>query len=186
MADGFGKLKAGANVFDSVKRPDEDVNSDNSNSSEEHILKPLDSTQMDAERRVEESLPMGCRKIRVASPLLKSSHTGGCYGLKVEPMTLSVSDYILAPHLCVERKSVSDLNGSLKSGRLYQKCTAMSKHYPNPVLLIEVPLLTKVTGSALVREGLGYRDDGVLRLSLYTGGHNIHSETELNVRHLIV
>ncbi|KAG5446919.1 hypothetical protein CSKR_200335 [Clonorchis sinensis] len=76
MADGFGKLKAGANVFDSVKRPDEDVNSDNSNSSEEHILKPLDSTQMDAERRVEESLPMGCRKIRVASPLLKSSHTG--------------------------------------------------------------------------------------------------------------
>ncbi|CAH8641301.1 unnamed protein product [Schistosoma curassoni] len=50
-------------------------------------------------------------------------------GLKVEPMTLSIADYILAPHLCVERKSVSDLIGSLNSGRLYHQATAMSRHY---------------------------------------------------------
>ncbi|KER28874.1 hypothetical protein T265_04345 [Opisthorchis viverrini] len=358
--------KAGANTFDSAKRPDEDVNSDSSSSSEEDILKPLDSTQMDRERLVQELLPMGCRKIRVASRLLKSSHTGklevviwvpptiaateegssGAFrsgvdqlqhdefarsfgrrlayvldslqprhvilyeprvswireievhsarrhaqacgsvgaearestdggamvtplnvhfmvyensveeqryltqlrrereafesliqlsshivipkdalvpasfqdqggsdsgqqrqqprvivdmrefrselpallhrkGLKVEPMTLSVSDYILAPHLCVERKSVSDLIGSLKSGRLYQQCTSMSRHYPNPVLLIEFSLPTKVTGSALARGGLGYRGDGVLGFSLYTGRHSIHSGTELNAHHLL-
>ncbi|KAL5104999.1 DNA repair endonuclease XPF [Taenia crassiceps] len=58
-------------------------------------------------------------------------------GLRVNPITLTVGDYILAPHICVERKSVSDLIGSLNSGRLFQQCTAMSRHYLNPILLIE-------------------------------------------------
>ena len=31
---------------------------------------------------------------------------------------LQVGDYILTPDVCVERKSVSDLIGSLNSGRL--------------------------------------------------------------------
>ncbi|CAH8633616.1 unnamed protein product [Schistosoma guineensis] len=64
-------------------------------------------------------------------------------GLKVEPMTLSIADYILAPHLCVERKSVSDLIGSLNSGRLYHQATAMSRHYASPVLLIEFSIHNK-------------------------------------------
>ncbi|CAH8660471.1 unnamed protein product [Schistosoma rodhaini] len=64
-------------------------------------------------------------------------------GLKVEPMTLSIADYILAPHLCVERKSVSDLIGSLNSGRLYHQATAMSRHYASPVLLIEFSIPNK-------------------------------------------
>ncbi|KAH9281462.1 DNA repair endonuclease XPF [Echinococcus granulosus] len=58
-------------------------------------------------------------------------------GLRVNPITLTVGDYILAPHICVERKSVSDLISSLNSGRLFQQCTVMSRHYLNPVLLIE-------------------------------------------------
>ncbi|CAH8609198.1 unnamed protein product [Heterobilharzia americana] len=64
-------------------------------------------------------------------------------GLKVEPMTLSIADYILAPHLCVERKSVSDLIGSLNSGRLFLQATAMSRHYASPVLLIEFSMPNK-------------------------------------------
>ncbi|XP_022786619.1 DNA repair endonuclease XPF-like isoform X3 [Stylophora pistillata] len=39
-------------------------------------------------------------------------------GIDVEPVTLEVGDYILTPDICVERKSVSDLIGSLNSGRL--------------------------------------------------------------------
>ncbi|XP_076154557.1 DNA repair endonuclease XPF [Alosa pseudoharengus] len=58
-------------------------------------------------------------------------------GLDIEPVTLEVGDYILTPELCVERKSVSDLIGSLQSGRLYSQCLSMTRYYRRPVLLIE-------------------------------------------------
>ncbi|XP_063077354.1 DNA repair endonuclease XPF [Engraulis encrasicolus] len=58
-------------------------------------------------------------------------------GLDIEPVTLEVGDYILTPELCVERKSVSDLIGSLQSGRLYSQALAMTRFYRRPVLLIE-------------------------------------------------
>ncbi|CAH1964052.1 unnamed protein product [Acanthoscelides obtectus] len=58
-------------------------------------------------------------------------------GIDIEPMTISIGDYILTPDICVERKSISDLIGSLKSGRLYQQCTQMSRYYSKPMLLIE-------------------------------------------------
>jgi DNA excision repair protein ERCC-4 len=41
-------------------------------------------------------------------------------GFEVYPCHLEVGDYILAPHICVERKSISDLHSSFNSGRLYQ------------------------------------------------------------------
>ncbi|XP_037318967.2 DNA repair endonuclease XPF [Pungitius pungitius] len=58
-------------------------------------------------------------------------------GLDIEPVTLEVGDYILTPDTCVERKSVSDLIGSLQSGRLYAQCLSMTRYYKKPVLLIE-------------------------------------------------
>ena len=39
-------------------------------------------------------------------------------GIKVIPATLTVGDYILNPRMCVERKSLDDLNQSLANGRL--------------------------------------------------------------------
>ena len=42
-------------------------------------------------------------------------------GLRVEPVTLEVGDYILTPEICVERKSISDLIHSLGCGRLYNQ-----------------------------------------------------------------
>jgi DNA excision repair protein ERCC-4 len=48
-----------------------------------------------------------------------------------------VGDYIVTRDLCVERKSVSDLIGSLNSGRLHKQATAMMRNYARPVLLIE-------------------------------------------------
>ncbi|CAH1113748.1 unnamed protein product, partial [Psylliodes chrysocephalus] len=58
-------------------------------------------------------------------------------GIDIEPITISIGDYILTPEICVERKSISDLIGSLNTGRLYQQCTNMSRYYTKPMLLIE-------------------------------------------------
>ncbi|XP_028048200.1 DNA repair endonuclease XPF isoform X1 [Monomorium pharaonis] len=58
-------------------------------------------------------------------------------GIKIEPVTLVVGDYILTPEICIERKSVSDLIGSLLSGRLYNQAVSMTRHYAKPMLLIE-------------------------------------------------
>jgi DNA excision repair protein ERCC-4 len=58
-------------------------------------------------------------------------------GLEVVPLTLEVGDYVLSPEVCVERKSLTDLRGSLISGRLYQQAEAMCRHYRTAVLLIE-------------------------------------------------
>lgn len=48
-----------------------------------------------------------------------------------------MGDYILTPEICVERKSVSDLIGSLNSGRLYNQAVAMTRFYKKSILLIE-------------------------------------------------
>lgn len=55
----------------------------------------------------------------------------------IVPCMLTVGDYIVSPHICVERKSVSDLISSFKDGRLYSQCEAMFAHYRSPMLLIE-------------------------------------------------
>ncbi|KAK4102070.1 DNA repair protein [Parathielavia hyrcaniae] len=55
----------------------------------------------------------------------------------IVPCMLTVGDYILSPGICVERKSLADLIGSLKDGRLYGQCEAMFQHYAHPMLLIE-------------------------------------------------
>ena len=70
-------------------------------------------------------------------------------GFKIEPVTLEVGDYVLTPQVCVERKSLNDLIESLSNGRLYNQCTAMTRHYKTPILLIEFdqrkPFLLNVT-----------------------------------------
>ncbi|OTA56897.1 DNA repair protein [Hypoxylon sp. EC38] len=55
----------------------------------------------------------------------------------IVPCMLTVGDYILSPNICVERKSISDLIGSFKDGRLYSQAETMFQHYKNPMLLIE-------------------------------------------------
>ncbi|XP_058796659.1 DNA repair endonuclease XPF [Phymastichus coffea] len=57
--------------------------------------------------------------------------------MEIEPVTLLIGDYILSPDICVERKSMADLIGSLNSGRLYNQAVAMSRYYAKPMLLIE-------------------------------------------------
>lgn len=58
-------------------------------------------------------------------------------GLEVLPVTLEVGDFILTPQYCVERKGISDLFGSFKSGRLFNQAEQMARYYDTPILLIE-------------------------------------------------
>lgn len=58
-------------------------------------------------------------------------------GIEIVPMMITIGDYILSPEICVERKSISDLIGSLNSGRLYNQCQQMTRFYTRPILLIE-------------------------------------------------
>eukprot|EP01087_Luapelamoeba_hula_P023275 TRINITY_DN8522_c0_g1_i1.p1 TRINITY_DN8522_c0_g1~~TRINITY_DN8522_c0_g1_i1.p1 ORF type:complete len:734 (-),score=91.37 TRINITY_DN8522_c0_g1_i1:433-2613(-) len=58
-------------------------------------------------------------------------------GFEVVPCHLEVGDYIITSDLCVERKSIPDLVGSLKSGRLYSQVEAMSRRFAHYCLLIE-------------------------------------------------
>lgn len=57
--------------------------------------------------------------------------------MEVIPLTLLVGDYVLTPELVVERKSLADLVGSFRNGRLYEQCESMLKYYKIAVLLIE-------------------------------------------------
>ena len=55
----------------------------------------------------------------------------------LNPVTLSIGDYLLSKCVCVERKAVPDLMSSLGSGRLHSQAEEMCKHYSVPCLLIE-------------------------------------------------
>lgn len=59
------------------------------------------------------------------------------YGVRVVPCMLTVGDYIISPDICLERKSISDLIGSLHDNRLASQCKKMVRHYKYPTLLIE-------------------------------------------------
>lgn len=58
-------------------------------------------------------------------------------GMKVVPCMLTVGDYVVTPKIVVERKAIPDLISSFKSGRLYQQCEQMFRHYETPTLLVE-------------------------------------------------
>ena len=50
---------------------------------------------------------------------------------------LQVGDYIVAPDIAVERKSIRDLVKSIYDGRLFAQCSELVNHYTKPVLIVE-------------------------------------------------
>uniref|UniRef100_A0A8C6J3I6 DNA repair endonuclease XPF n=1 Tax=Melopsittacus undulatus TaxID=13146 RepID=A0A8C6J3I6_MELUD len=84
------------------------------------------------QKSVQQTIIVDMREFRSELPSLIHRR-----GIDIEPVTLEVGDYILTPDTCVERKSISDLIGSLNNGRLYAQCVSMSRYYKRPVLLIE-------------------------------------------------
>ena len=67
------------------------------------------------------SILVDTREFRSELPVLLHKR-----GIRIEPLMLTVGDYILTPEICIERKSVSDLIGSLQSGRLFEQCKQVS------------------------------------------------------------
>nr|XP_056722261.1 DNA repair endonuclease XPF [Euleptes europaea] len=84
------------------------------------------------QKGVQHSIVVDMREFRSELPSLIHRR-----GIDIDPVTLEVGDYILTPDICVERKSISDLIGSLNNGRLYGQCVSMCRYYKRPVLLIE-------------------------------------------------
>jgi len=97
---------------------------------------PIFASQMNRPRNtkapVVPRIIVDMREFRSALPSLLHKS-----GIHVEPATLEVGDYILAPEICIERKSIPDLHGSFNSGRLFTQAEAMCKYYKRPNLLIE-------------------------------------------------
>ncbi|CAJ1965397.1 unnamed protein product [Cylindrotheca closterium] len=81
---------------------------------------------------IRRDIAVDVREFRAALPSIL--HQGG---MRLAPVTLTVGDFVLSSVHCIERKSISDLFGSLASGRLYTQAEAMSKYYKVPALLIE-------------------------------------------------
>jgi DNA excision repair protein ERCC-4 len=58
-------------------------------------------------------------------------------GVNIEITTLPVGDYIVAPEIVVERKSIRDLISSIFDGRLFDQCNRLREHFQHPVILME-------------------------------------------------
>lgn len=58
-------------------------------------------------------------------------------GVRLDFSQLSVGDYIVAPEIAVERKTIGDLVSSIYDGRLYVQCSELVKHYQKPVVVIQ-------------------------------------------------
>lgn len=72
------------------------------------------------------------REFRSALPSLLHGRN-----MQIVPCQLTVGDYVLTPEIAVERKSISDLISSFKSGRLFNQAETMLQYYKYPFLLIE-------------------------------------------------
>ncbi|KAI9218576.1 hypothetical protein BC828DRAFT_388220 [Blastocladiella britannica] len=125
------------------------------------------TTGAEATLPTQRSVVVDVREFRAALP--SALHLRG---LKIVPVTLTVGDYVLAPDLVVERKSMPDLVQSLASGRLYTQAEAMCRLYAMAVLLIELSdgvdgrsteaptmsLFTNAVGGGSSRSGAGTFD----------------------------
>ncbi|KAL4715488.1 hypothetical protein ACJJTC_009114 [Scirpophaga incertulas] len=100
----------------------------------EEPIDPIDTRKAGGQNQTKEKpvVIVDMREFRSDLPALLHKK-----GINIEPVTITIGDYILTPDICVERKSISDLIGSLNSGRLYTQCTQMCRNYSRPILLIE-------------------------------------------------
>lgn len=58
-------------------------------------------------------------------------------GIAVYMKTIPVGDYIISDRVGIERKTVSDFESSLISGRLFDQATRLRENYKLPIIIIE-------------------------------------------------
>lgn len=62
-------------------------------------------------------------------------------GAQIDFARLSVGDYIIAPEIAIERKTIHDLINSIYDGRLFIQCSNLTQFYSKPILIIEGNIL---------------------------------------------
>ncbi len=58
-------------------------------------------------------------------------------GIEIDEKTVHVGDYIISDRVCVERKTVSDFEGSLMNGRLLDQAKRLKQNYQLPIIIVE-------------------------------------------------
>jgi ERCC4-type nuclease len=58
-------------------------------------------------------------------------------GMDIEFKTVPVGDYIISDRVCIERKTVSDFEGSIINGRLFDQIKRLKENYEFPIILLE-------------------------------------------------
>lgn len=58
-------------------------------------------------------------------------------GVDVELKELHVGDYVVSDRVCLERKTISDFENSLMSGRLFEQVRRLKDSYECPILVLE-------------------------------------------------
>jgi ERCC4-type nuclease len=58
-------------------------------------------------------------------------------GIGIEFRTAHVGDYIISDRVCIERKTVADLESCLISGRLFDQIKRLKENYEFPILVLE-------------------------------------------------
>lgn len=58
-------------------------------------------------------------------------------GIELDERTIHVGDYIISDRVCVERKTVSDFESSLMSGRLLDQVKRLKQNYELPIIIVE-------------------------------------------------
>ncbi|HVC58434.1 MAG TPA: ERCC4 domain-containing protein [Candidatus Acidoferrales bacterium] len=58
-------------------------------------------------------------------------------GMEVSFDTLPVGDYAISERVCIERKTISDFESSMMSGRLFEQIARLREAYAFPILILE-------------------------------------------------
>ncbi len=58
-------------------------------------------------------------------------------GAEIAFETLHVGDYVASDRICIERKTISDFESSIMSGRLFEQLERLREHYDFPILVLE-------------------------------------------------
>ncbi len=58
-------------------------------------------------------------------------------GIEVSMEVLPVGDYAISDRVCIERKTVSDFESSIVTGRLFEQAQRLGEAYERPIMIIE-------------------------------------------------
>ncbi len=58
-------------------------------------------------------------------------------GISVVMDTLPVGDYVISDRICIERKTISDFENSIMSGRLFDQVSRLNEAYQFPIVILE-------------------------------------------------